>query len=295
MSAPDATYVDVAGHPVRVRVSGAERDTPVLLVHGIARSLEDWRTAHDLLAARGHRVISVDLPGFGLTRRGKERAGLAAFGRAVVGVLDALDERRPVHLMGNSLGGAVAMTVAAAHPERVAGLVLVNSAGFGREVNLSLLPMAYAVLAAVPVAGRRFRPRAREAGIQVNRDLFFDPAFATEEMIRHAGEVGRQPDFRATFLATLLGLGLPGLGAYPGWRRALLAKAAAARIPTLVVWGDADAVLPPKHFHAAVAALPHARGHLFRDTGHMPQIERAEEFATLAAGFIRERTDTPMA
>ncbi|POX40518.1 alpha/beta hydrolase [Streptomyces sp. Ru73] len=286
MSAPDATYADVAGHPVRVRISGPADGPPVVLLHGIARSLEDWQLTHDLLAARGYRVISTDLPGFGLTRRMAGRAGLASFARAVVGVLDALGERRPVHLMGNSLGGAVAMTVAAEHPGRVATLVLANSAGFGREANLSLRPMAYAVLAALPGVGRRFRARARDAGVQVNRDLFHDPRHATEEMIRHAGEVGRQPDFRATFAATLLRLGVPALGSYPGWRRALLARTAAARVPTLVVWGDADTVLPVKHFHAAVAALPHARSHLFPATGHMPQIERAAEFAELAAGFL---------
>ncbi|WP_051872091.1 alpha/beta fold hydrolase [Streptomyces sclerotialus] len=286
MSAVDATYVDVGGHPVRVRVSGEAGGPPVVLLHGIARSLEDWQLTHDLLAARGYRVISTDLPGFGLTRRMPGRAGLAAFARAVVGVLDTLGERRPVHLMGNSLGGAVAMTVAAEHPRRVASLVLAGSAGFGREANLSLRPMGYAVLAALPGVGKRFRARARDAGIQVNRDLFHDPRHATEEMIRHAGEVGRQPDFRGTFTATLLSLGVPVLGSYPGWRRALLARTAAARVPTLVVWGEADAVLPVKHFHAAVAALPHAGSHLFPATGHMPQIERAAEFTELVAGFL---------
>lgn len=291
MTAADTTYVDVDGHPVRVRVTGAADGPPVVLLHGIARSLEDWQLTHDLLAARGHRVISTDLPGFGLTRRMKGRAGLASFARAVVGVLDALGERRPVRLMGNSLGGAVAMTVAAEYPDRVAALVLANSAGFGREANLSLRPMGYAVLAALPGIGKRFRGRAREAGVQVNRDLFHDPRHATEELIRHAGLVGRQPDFRATFVATMLSLGVPVLGSYPGWRRALLARTAAARVPTLVVWGDADGVLPVTHFHAAVAALPHARSHLFPATGHMPQIERAAEFTALAAGFLDSVAD----
>ncbi|MGK5533268.1 alpha/beta fold hydrolase [Streptomyces sp. URMC 129] len=287
MSAADATYLDVEGGPaVRVRVSGPQDGPPVLLLHGIGRSLEDWAPAHDLLA-RGHRTISMDLPGFGLTRRGKGRPGLAAFARSAVGVLDALGERRPVWLMGNSLGGAVAMTVAVTHPGRVAGLVLAGSAGFGREAHVSVLPMTYALLAAVPGVGKRFRPRARAAGVQVNRELFFDPSHATEEMIRHAGKVGRQPDFRATFIGTALGLGVPLLGSYPGWRRRLLTALAEARVPTLVVWGDADAVLPAHHLTAALTALPHARGHLLTGTGHLPQYERAAEFTALAAEFIR--------
>ena len=287
MTAPDTTYVEVAGHPVRVREAGPPEAAPVVLIHGIGRSLEDWQPTQDLLS-QDHRVISLDLPGFGLTRRIKGHWGLEGFARAVVALLDTLGEQRPVHVMGNSLGGAVAMTLAANHPDRVASLLLVNSAGFGREANVSFRPMLYGALASVPVVGRRFRGLAREHGIQSLRDVFFDPAHLTDEMIRHAGELNRQPDFRLTFVATAARLGLPVLGTYPWWRRALLSRLAASELPTMVVWGDADAVLPAAHFHAAVAALPNADSHLFPDTGHMPQIERAEEFAGLATEFVAD-------
>ena len=292
MTAPDAAYVDVDGHPIRVRESGPRDAEPVVLIHGIGRSLEDWQPTQDLLA-KDHRVISLDLPGFGLTRRMKGHWGLEGFARSVVALLDALDEPRPVHVMGNSLGGAVAMTLAAHHPDRVASLLLVNSAGFGREANVSLLPMAYGVLAAVPVVGKRFRGLARSTGIQSMRDVFFDPSHLTDEMIRHAGKLNRQPDFRVTFLATAARLGLPVVGTYPWWRRALLARLADADIPTMVVWGDADTVLPATHFEAAVAALPNATSHLFPDTGHMPQLERADDFAELAAKFVAEAQTRP--
>jgi len=284
-------YVDVDGHPVRVRESGPPDGVPVVLIHGIGRSLEDWQPTQDLLAAE-HRVVSLDLPGFGLTRRMKGHWGLEGFARAVVALLDTLGEHRPVHVMGNSLGGAVAMTLAANHPDRVASLLLVNSAGFGREANVSLLPMAYGALSALPLVGRRFRSLARSSGIQSMRDVFFDPSHLTDEMIRHAGELNRQPDFRVTFVTTAAMLGLPVVGTYPWWRRTLLARLEDAHVPTMVVWGDADNVLPASHFHAAVAALPDASSHLFPDTGHMPQLEKAEEFAELAAAFVAEAQDT---
>ena len=285
MTATDTEHVEVDGHPVRIRRSGPEGAEPVVLLHGIGRSLEDWQPTHDLLA-RDHRVTSLDLPGFGLTRRLRGSSGLPGFARAVAALLDSLGERRPVHLMGNSLGGAVAMTLAAEHPGQVASLVLVSSAGFGREVNLTLTPMACSALAGLPVVGDRFRVKAREAGRQSIRDLFHDPAHATDEMLRHAGLVGSQPDYRLTFVRTALSLGVPHLGTYRGWRRSLLRALAEAEIPTMVVWGDADTVLPPSHLEAAVAALPHATSHLFPDTGHLPQIERAAEFAELAARFV---------
>ncbi|MFE7629278.1 alpha/beta fold hydrolase [Kocuria sp. NPDC057446] len=284
---PEATTttVEVAGRPVRIRRSGPAQAPPVVLLHGIGRSLEDWSAVHELLA-EDHRVLSMDLPGFGLTPAGTERPGLGAFARAVVGVLDALGEERPVHLMGNSLGGAVAMTVAAEHPGRVAGLLLADSAGFGREANVSALPMVWAALSRLPVVGPRFRPLARAAAVRSQQSCFFDPSLATPERLRHAARVGAQPDFRATFLGTYRSIGLPVIGVLPGWRRALLAKVRAAGPPVLVVWGDADAVLPAHHAEAAAAALPEARLHVFPDTGHMPQIERTQELVELAREFV---------
>ena len=285
-AAPGATTtVQVAGRPVRIRLSGPEEAPPVVLLHGIGRSLEDWSAAHELLA-RDHRVLSTDLPGFGLSPAGPEKPGLGAFARAVVGVLDAVGEERPVHLMGNSLGGAVAMTVAAEHPERVASLLLANSAGFGREANVSPLPMLWAALSRLPLVGRRFRPLARAAAVRSNRNCFFDPALATPELLRHAARVGAQPDFRATFLGTYRSIGLPVVGVLPGWRRALLERIRASGLPVLVLWGDADAVLPAHHAEAAAAALPGARLHVFPDTGHMPQIERTAELVALAREFV---------
>lgn len=286
MTATDTTTLAVAGRPVRVRISGPEDGTPVLLLHGIARSLEDWHQGHDLLAARGHRVISADTPGFGFTRAQRGRPGLATFSDAMAGLLDAADVTGPAHVMGNSLGGGIAMTLCVEHPGRVASLVLVDSVGFGSEANISPLPMLYATAAGLPVVGKRFLPLARAASIKIAQDQFFDPSFATPESMRHYAKVGRQPDFRRTFFGTAATLGVPMVGVFPGWRRALLARVAEADIPTLVVWGDADTVLPPHHLEAAKRAFPDAQTHLFRDTGHMPQIEKAAEFAALAGDFI---------
>lgn len=288
MKAEDATTLEVGGVPLRVRITGPDDGTPVLLVHGIARSLEDWAEAQDLLTARGHRVISTDLPGFGYSRRGRERPGLPAFGRAMAGLLDAVGVDRPAHVMGNSLGGGVAMTLGADHPSRVASLTLVNSIGFGSDVNISPLPMTYGALAALPGLRGYFGPRARAAGAQTIRDLFFDAALATPEQLRHAGLLAKQADFRATFLGTAATLAAPVVGVREGWRRALLHRVATSGIPVLVVWGDADKILPPSHLEAARSAFPEARTHLFADTGHMPQVERAADFVALAGAFVDE-------
>lgn len=299
MKATDTTELVVGGTPLRVRISGPADGVPVLLIHGVARSLEDWTESQDLLAASGsgpgYRVISTDLPGFGYSRRGRERPSLAAFARAMAGVLDAAGVTAPTHVMGNSLGGGVAMTLAVDHPGRVASLTLVNSVGFGSDVNISPLPMTYGALAALPGLASTFGPKARAAGAETIRDLFFDRDLATPEQFRHAGHLAKQPDFRATFLGTAAALGAPIVGVRPGWRRALLSRVAASGVPTLVVWGDADKILPPHHLAAVRSAIPHARTHLFADTGHMPQVERAADFVTVATAFVDEvaRRDGP--
>lgn len=290
MKATDTTTLEVGGVPLRVRISGPQDGTPVLLIHGIARSLEDWTETQDLLAGDGacggHRVISTDLPGFGYSRRGRERPGLPAFGRAMAALLDAAGVTAPAHVMGNSLGGGVAMTLAVDHPGKVASLTLVNSVGFGSEANISALPMAYGVLAALPGLAATFGPKAREAGAETIRDLFFDRELATVEQLRHAGKLAKQADFRATFLGTAATLGAPVVGVRPRWRRDLLRRVADSGTPTLVVWGDADRILPPHHLDAARTLLPTARTHLFAETGHMPQVERPAEFAEVAAAFV---------
>lgn len=294
MKAHDTSTLEVNGVPLRVRISGPEDGTPILLIHGIARSLEDWTHAQDLLArgdrSPGYRVISTDLPGFGYSRRGRERPGLPAFGRAMAALLDAAGVEAPAHVMGNSLGGGVAMSLAVDHPGRVASLTLVNSVGFGSDVNISPLPIAYGVLAALPVLGPTFRQKARAAGTEAIRDLFWDRDLATAEQLRHAGLLSRQADYQSTFLGTAATLGAPFVGVRPGWRRDLLARVADSRIPTLVVWGDDDRILPPHHLEAARTALPHARTHLFADTGHMPQVERPAEFVAVAEAFVAEAT-----
>ncbi len=247
----------------------------MLLVHGIGRSLEDWDEQHDLLSDR-HRVISVDLPGFGWSDRLPHATTLERLAAWLAAFLDELGVRTPVHLIGNSLGGAVAMTFAAQHPDRVRDLVLVSSAGFGQEVTLALR-----LLALRPFTRLLIKPSRTRAARTV-RGIFHDPAFVTDERIDHAHELARRPRDAMLETARLLG-GFRGVR--EPWRTELLARMAGLDAPILVVWGSKDLILPAVHLEAAKAALPRVRTHLFEDTGHMPQIEQAERFAELVERF----------
>ncbi|GAB3579677.1 alpha/beta fold hydrolase [Amycolatopsis endophytica] len=272
-------YVDVRGVRTRYRIAGD--GPPALLLHGIGRSLRDWSDQQDLLADE-YRTYSLDLAGFGHSDPLPGKHTLEALAAFAVDFLDAVGETRPVHVAGNSLGGAVAMRLSVDAPSRVRSLVLANSAGFGREVTVALR-----LLALRPLGKLLLRPSVAGA-VRTERALFFDRAHATRERIEQALEISRQPHAARVMLETARGLG--GFrGVSESWRRPLLDAVAAQALPTLVVWGDRDLILPALHLEAAHQALPHAQTRLFTDTGHMPQIERAKEFHDLVAGFWGSR------
>ncbi|GGL47230.1 alpha/beta fold hydrolase [Nocardia jinanensis] len=277
---------EIAVRGRRTRYLDEGTGTPTLLIHGIGRSLEDWIEQHRLLAGRGLRVISVDLAGYGESEPLSELYSLSALATFLADFLDTVGITEPAHVVGNSLGGAVAMQLSAQAPGRVRSLVLAAPAGFGREVALSIRMLS------IPPLGRLImRTWSPRASRRLERSLFHDTAMATEERIQLGYRLARRPDGTRVLLETVTALGGPR-GTYAGWRAALLEVVADRAVPTLIVWGDKDRLFPAAHLDAARTRLPHVRTHLLRNTGHVPQIERADEFAALATEFW---TDLPPA
>lgn len=264
---------------VRVQTAGDRANTPVLLLHGISRSLEDWSEQVERLSRRFH-VIAPDQPGFGFSARRDGPADLVALADGVAGTLRELGETRPCHVIGNSLGGAVAMQLLASHPDRVASLTLVNSAGFGAEVTPLLRMLS------LPGLGRYAATHSTPAGTRLmERRIFADPALATPERVAHAMRIAEQPGTGAFLYEIANHLGT-ARGVRPQWRDELLAAVAAHPRPTLLIWGDRDRILPAVQLGAARRQFPGAQVHLFAGAGHMPQIERPDEFADLVTAFV---------
>jgi cation diffusion facilitator CzcD-associated flavoprotein CzcO/pimeloyl-ACP methyl ester carboxylesterase len=276
---PGTGYIDVGGARLRYRRTGS--GDPVLLLHGIGQSLEDWNEQHDRLAAR-HSVISVDLPGFAYSNRISGPATLAKLAGALPAFLDAVGVHEPLPVIGNSLGGAVAMKLAADHPRRVSALVLANSAGFGKEVALVLR-----LLTVRPLAALLMRPAAA-ASRRTVESIFYDKGLVTDARVGHAFALSQRATHRKTLLDVARDLGTVS-GVRAEWRAALLGALAKSDIPALVVWGSHDHILPHSHLAAATAALPHAESYVFAKTGHMPQIERPDEFAEVVEEFLSRR------
>ncbi|MFD2416531.1 alpha/beta fold hydrolase [Amycolatopsis pigmentata] len=279
------TIIEVAGRATRVRVDGDPTAPPLVLLHGLNRSLEDWSAVVVDLAS-DHRVISLDVPGFGFSDRRPEPASLTSFALGVLETLDQLGETRPVHLLGNSLGGAVALQIQATASERVASLALADSAGFGAQAALMLR------LISVPGLGHLMTARTTPFSAKMSeRAIHADPAVATPERIEHALAIAKRPGPGAvtreimSSLATIRGVRAE-------WRRELFAAIAQHPRPTLVMWGAKDRVLPPAHLDAVPRLIPHARTHTFPEVGHMPQIERPTAFVEVVRGFLADEVPT---
>lgn len=277
MSRP--SFIEVEGRRVRVRVDGDPHNPPVVLVHGIGRSLEDWDPQYARLSD-DYRVIAVDVPGFGFSDEPDGPITLSTFAKGVFGAIDALGETRPVHVLGNSLGGAIAMQMLASRPERVASLGLINSAGFGTEVTPLLRILALPVIG--PLSTRR---STRAAARMLERACYADPALVTRERIDLAMAIAAKPHHGPVMLATALELA-NARGIRAGWRRQLAAFAALHPRPTLVMWGERDKVLPSHHIEEARRVFPHAETHLLPGIGHMPQVECPDDFAARVRPFL---------
>ncbi len=271
----------VQGRRTRVIVKGDAHMPPVLFLHGIGRSLEDWEPQFSAYRHAGYRVIALDLPGNGFSERLPTITTLGMLARSVVETLDVIGETRRLHVLGHSLGGAVAMQLLTLRPERVATLVLCSSVGFGSETH----PMLR--LAATPFIGSlATRCTTRASARMIERLLYADQSLATKERIDHALTLARQPDTGVVTYETARSGGTIR-GIRPEWREKLLDDVSLRPRPTLIVWGDRDRILPVKQLDAAQQFLPHAQVHVFRNVGHMPQVEVAREFAQLTLNFLQ--------
>jgi pimeloyl-ACP methyl ester carboxylesterase len=274
LQAADLTprYETVEGS--RVRYLRAGRGPAVVLLHGFASSIYTWK---DVLPAlrEGHDVVALDLPGFGGSDQPADLS-FESYPRVVRALLDRLGIAR-VDLVGNSMGGAVAVVLAATAPSRVGRLVLIDAAGFNlaareRPFLIRLAgsgPMA-AVLDHLPV--RRLMVRA------ALRQVFHDPALVTRDRVEEYAAPMLRPGAPAAIRSLLATLRL-----HPTAVAELVPRVQA---PTLILWGAHDAWIPPRDADRFARAIAGSRTVVLEDCGHLPQEERPAEVARLLVEFL---------
>jgi pimeloyl-ACP methyl ester carboxylesterase len=272
----DCEEITLHGHRVTYRRAGW--GPVVVLVHGITGSSLTWEHVIEPLS-ENYTVVAPDLLGHGESAKPRGDYSLGAYASGIRDLLAAIGHDRAT-VVGHSLGGGVAMQMAYQFPERVERLVLVSSGGLGREVHLLLraaaLPGSEVVLpllAAPSLIGRLdgFGAALARLGLRAGADL--------DEMWRGFSSLA-DPGARAAFIHTLRTILDPGGQRVNATDRLYLAE----EMPSLIMWGERDPIIPFAHGVRASEVMPGSRLVSFPTAGHFPHREDPRR-------FVRELTD----
>jgi pimeloyl-ACP methyl ester carboxylesterase len=271
-------HIEIHGHSVGYRSGGS--GPVIVLIHGMAGSSATWRLVMPVLAEH-FTVVAPDLVGHGESEKPRGDYSLGAFASGVRDLLLALGHERAT-FVGQSLGGGVAMQFAYQFPERCERLVLVSSGGLGDEVNVLLrllaLPGAELVL---PLACTNWLHDAgvRVAGWAAKIGLHTSPHLT--ELWQSYGSLA-DAKTRTAFVHTLRSVvDVTGQRVSAADRLYL-----AAEVPTLIIWGDHDSIIPLEQGRAAHSAIPGSRLEIFEGTGHFPHCEHPDRFCNVLIEFM---------
>ena len=286
-AAPGARLFTADGVQSVVAEAGDPNDPALLLVHGFGGSTYGYREVMEPLAARGWRVIAIDLPGFGLSEKSWGRdyshKAQAAFALAV---LDQLNVDRAV-LLGHSMGGNVISWMMALAPERVAGLAYIDAAIAQPKGGPSSSPSVAGALLDVPPIRRLARIVIRSAFSRETFAELLSSAFAVKSVVNRYGLIdgyAASSQLRDWDLA-LLGIIRDGSkNTLPDSLANL--TAAAGTPPTLILWGEDDSWVPIANGQELRGNLPGAEWVMLPGIGHVPFEENVPAFITAVGGWL---------
>ena len=274
---PPSQWLRVDGVDTHVRDEGrADDPLPVILIHGTSASLHTWDGWVPVLAGE-RRVIRYDLPGFGLT--GPADDGdyrLQRYVRHLTLLMDRLRIERAV-LVGNSLGGQIGWASAVLAPDRVAGLVLIDAAGYPFKPKSIPIGFRLALSPTLAPMVRHLLPRAIVAASV--RDTYGDPTRVSEALIDRYFELTLRAGNRQAVIERFQQLD----------HGEMSERITEVAVPTLILWGGRDRLIPPENgalFHADIVGSEFVE---FADLGHVPHEEDPVRTVTTAGRFLAQR------
>ena len=256
-------YAETAAGRLRYTVQGEGPET-ILLIHGFGGDLDNWLFNLDALAA-GSTVVAFDLPGHGPAPAPIPEPSVAGLASAVIDFMDVADVEA-AHLVGHSLGGAVALSIAASAPDRVRSVALVCSAGLGPDINRGYID------GFVSSASRRqLKP--------VLENLFADPGLVNRSLVDGVLRYKRLDGVTESLEKLANGVFPDGA---QGWVEP--GAVAGLEVPVLVVWGAEDRIVPVAHAEAAAGATVE----IIEGAGHMVQMEAAPRVNSLITAHVAD-------
>lgn len=257
---PATQKIEVAGRRIRYLEKG-EGGQPALLIHGFGGDLNNWLFNHDALAQR-RAVYALDLPGHGESSKEVGEGSLGELAEALHGFLDAV-ELTSVHLIGHSLGGAVAIEFALAHPDRTSSITLISSVGLGPEIDAGY------------IEGFIESTRRKEIKPHLEK-LFADPSLVSRQLVDDVLKFKRLDGVDGA-LRTIAGSFLR-----EGEQAVVLKdRLGDLEAPLLVIWGAEDRIVPVSH----AEGLP-VQAEIIEKAGHMVQMEAAAKVNALIDEFL---------
>jgi pyruvate dehydrogenase E2 component (dihydrolipoamide acetyltransferase) len=264
-TAPEPETIEAGGRRFRYLALGEGEGPPIVFIHGFGGDLNNWQFNQEALA-ENRGTYAVDLPGHGGSSKdlGSGHVDVGALAKAVVDFLDAKNVGK-AHLVGHSLGGAVALDLALNHADRVASATLVCSAGLGPEINMTYID--------------GFMQAKRRKQLEpVLAMLVADPDMVSREMIEDVLKFKRLDGVEAALKRIID-------DNFAGGRQALelTSRLGELSVPAQVIWGRQDQIIPASHAEGLPTSVP---VHVFDDAGHMVHMEKAAEVNDLVKRFV---------
>lgn len=261
-SGPAAQKIELAGRTLRYLKRG-EGGTPVVLIHGFGGDLNNWLFNHEPLSGK-REVYALDLPGHGESSKRIERGDVGEFAEVVAAFMDAVQIAK-AHLIGHSLGSAIAAATAISHPKRVASLTLIAGAGLGEGINADYIEGFVAAK-----TRNELKPHLRQ--------LFADEDLVTRQLIDDVLKYKRLDGVQEALRQI-------AEAAFPGGRQSLVLrdKLGQLPVPLLVVWGSDDRIIESSQARGLPA---NARVEIIPGRGHMVQMEAAAELNRIVDEFL---------
>ncbi|MBE9113696.1 alpha/beta fold hydrolase [Nodosilinea sp. LEGE 07298] len=274
---PTDRYIQVDGINTRYWALG-EEGSPVLLIHGQGGAIDYWYK-NVFALAQHHQVYALDWVGSGMSDKPKTTYTVDDISQFIFQFMDALGLPQ-ASLIAGSIGGAIALKMALAVPERIEKLVLIGAGGLGKEVALP------ARLTSLPVVGEVLNhPSPRAAKFMVQQCIYdpepylHDEAFMDLVLRNMASDVLQ---FQTRTFRTMGNV----LGMKPNFWRSIHDRLAEIQSPTLLIWGKQDWAFPISHGELAAKVMPNAQLQVFDSCGHLPYLEHADVFNHVVLDFL---------
>ncbi|WP_339490447.1 alpha/beta fold hydrolase [Pseudomonas sp. EL_65y_Pfl2_R95] len=268
-----STFVNIDGLQVHIRDQGPRDDAePLFLLHGTSASLHTWQGWAAQLKAR-HRIISIDLPGFGLTGPFIDGDYSLDHYQRFLEQLFAQLKLQKVTVVGNSFGGQLAWLFAVKQPQHVGHLVLIDAAGYPRQS--SSVPLGFR-LAQNPILGplmSKILPRKMiESSV---RNVYGDPTKVTDQLVERYYQLTLREGNRQALIER-----------FKQVKNTDYAQLKQLKVPTLIIWGGQDRLITPANAERFASDIDGSRLLIFEDLGHVPQEEDPLNTSAALTAFL---------